>query len=87
MRKILRDKGVNPECRLKIIEIRNSLVHFKAIPETFADSAEKDNFKKLDFDMFEIPKELDDLLLEQIHNLFPDLYLVNDMIDVILSEE
>lgn len=77
---------------LKIIEIRNRAVHFKAIPETFADEIEKDitirdDIKKLDFDMFEIPEELDEFMNAQIISMFPDLKLVNEMVDVMLSED
>ena len=79
----------------KLIEIRNEIIHFKSVPITFnmvenADSLSiiQNDIQKINLDnMLIMPKKLDDLLMAQIFNIFPDLWRINEMMNTIFGHK
>jgi hypothetical protein len=92
------EKDLEPELRKnirKIIEIRNAIVHYKALPFSLSDKFEditdshsviKNQIESLDFDILSMPEELDEALNTQFIELNPELKLVNDMMEVMFGK-
>lgn len=81
---------------VKIIEIRNAIIHYKARPFTLSDEADENScsaddidekIKRIDFDILSIPEELDKKLRAQKYMIYPDLNLVIEMMNVIYMGE
>jgi len=77
---------------IKITEIRNAIIHYKARPFTLGDEEDmnscssgdiEEKIKKIDFDILSIPEELEQKLSAQKYMLYPDLNLVIEMMNVI----
>jgi len=77
---------------IKITEIRNAIIHYKARPFTLNDEGDKNScsfddinekIKMIDFDILSIPEELDKKLIAQKYILYPDLNLVIEMMNSI----
>jgi hypothetical protein len=77
---------------LKITEIRNAIIHYKARPFTLSDEEDinscssddiEGKIKRIDFDILSIPEELDKKLRAQKYILYPDLNLVIEMMNSI----
>jgi hypothetical protein len=79
----------------KLIDIRNAIIHYKAVPFTLSDTIDdckdshssiENQIKNLDFDILSIPDELDEALNAQLIKLNPDLNLVNEMMEVMFKD-
>jgi hypothetical protein len=81
---------------MRVIELRNSIVHYKAVPFMLDDDIEdptdshssiEDQMNKLDFDILEIPHELEGALNEQFYELNPDLKIVKYIMKTLFEKE
>ena len=77
---------------LRIIELRNEVVHYKALPFALGDEIWKsssndieEKIENIDFDLISIPEELNKKLNAQNYILYPELDLVDDIMDVIFG--
>lgn len=78
----------------KIIEARNAIVHYKALPVNMADEDTKsgyDNIQQqiedIDFDILAIPESLEKIMVAQKFKLYPDLLLVKEMMETFFQDE
>ncbi len=89
-------KDLEPELRKNIkiiIDIRNAIVHYKAMPFTLKDEYLADSHRiiknqidNLDFDILSIPEKLDEVLNAQFIELNPEFQSIDNMMKVMFSK-